>query len=146
MNTLLSGLAALSLLIVVSSCGSEDAANAPSSAEPASTTGVSSDSDVDSVRLKRTGGLKPVTIKRVFSVDARPPKGYSASDVTRVIGAAQAFIASSVDVTPTPGSPCCDSYLYQVTVTLADGSAESYQIVEGLKQPDGFQNLLRLLE
>lgn len=145
MNTHVSGLAALSLLIVVSACGAQ-VDHAASSAEPVSTTGASSDSDVDSVRLKRTGGLKPITIKRVFSVDARPPKGYSASDVADVIDAAQAFLASGADVTPLPGSPCCDRYLYQVTVTLADGSAESYQTLEGLKQPDAFQNLLSLLE
>jgi hypothetical protein len=100
---------------------------------------------VAAVTLHRSGGLKPVTVRRVFAADQAPPKGYTEAGVHRTLAAAQAFVDAGAKVRPVDPNACCDLYSYQVVISLADGTSRSFRTVDGVTQPEPFETLLRAL-
>jgi hypothetical protein len=148
MRAIVRVLAAISLLAVFSACGSAGDDHADSTTPASSATGESADSagpDVVSVTLHRSGGLKPMTVTRVFTADEPPPDGYDPVDVRRVMAAADAFVAADADVNPLPSNTCCDRYTYAVTLQYADGTSRTFETVDGVAQPRLFARLLQAL-
>jgi hypothetical protein len=152
MTKLVRILATLSVLVVVSACGSEsgsdsDAASSNSSSSTSSegSTDTASGSSVVSVSLHRTGGLKPGTVNRIFAADAAPPNGFDTADVQTALSAAAALSAADVEVSPIPANTCCDRYAYTVTIEYADGTTKTFSTIDGLPQPKVFELLLRAL-
>lgn len=147
MNKIARLLAVVSLLAVVAACGSESGDD--DTAGQGTTSGTSeqpaADQSVVSVALRQSGGLKPVSVTRVFTADAAPPKGYSSADVDAAIAAAEAFTESGAEVTPMPQDTCCDRYEYDITITYADGSTTTVQTIDGLRQPPEVRALVSAL-
>jgi hypothetical protein len=150
MRTITRIVAAVFMLLVVSGCGTasrnDDSAAAgqpPSASSPTASADEGSGAEVVSVSLHRTGGLKPITVNRVFAADAKPPAGFDAADVASVLSAASRFTDADVHATPVPADTCCDRYTYELTITYADGSSESVKTIDGLQQPRLFQQLLQ---
>lgn len=104
-----------------------------------------SGSSVMAVSYRRSGGLKAMTVSRVFRADAPPPQGFTATEVDGVLEAAQALVAAHAHVMPLPANTCCDRYVYNVTITLADGTTVTFTTVDGLQQPIAFDSLLSRL-
>lgn len=150
MRTLVA-LPALLCALVLSSCGSDtSAATGPGHSSGTTTTTSTSAAKpagdrVASVVLRRSGGLKPTPVTRVFTAGEAPPKGYTAADLARVLRAAQALVDSNQKLRPLPANTCCDRYVYSVSIKLADGTTRSYSSVDGLNQPHIFQVLLSRL-
>jgi hypothetical protein len=150
MRTLVA-LPALLCALVLSSCGSDTpAGSGPAHSSGTTTTTSSSPAKpagdrVASVALRRSGGLKPTPVTRVFTAGEAPPKGYSTDDLARVLRAAQALADSHQKIQPLPASTCCDRFVYSVSIRFADGSTKSYSTVDGLNQPRIFRVLLSRL-
>jgi hypothetical protein len=144
-------LPALLCALVLSSCGSDTSAGAGPAHSSATTTTTSTSpakpagDRVASVVLRRSGGLKPTPVTRVFTAGEAPPRGYTTDDLARVLRAAQALVDSHQKIRPLPASTCCDRFVYSVSVKLANGSTKSYSTVDGLNQPHIFQVLLSRL-
>lgn len=147
MNKIARLLAVVSLLAVVAACGSESGDDNAAGQGPTSGTSdpTTDDHAVVSVALRQSGGLKPVSVNRVFTADAAPPKGFSAADVDAAIAAAEAFTDSGAEVTPMPQDTCCDRYEYDITITYADGSSTTIQTIDGLRQPAEVRALVSAL-
>ncbi len=158
MNTIARVLAALSLLVVVSACGTDtspagssgpaDSSSSGTGAGPTTSpgpTGATSGAGVVAVALNRSGGLKPTTVSRVFAADQPPPPGFTAADVKAALRAASQFATSEAKLAPMPSNVCCDRYSYRVTITWADGTSKTYTTVDGLPQPQPFDALLSAL-
>jgi hypothetical protein len=147
----LAALPALLCALLLSSCGSDTPAGSGPAAHSSGATTTSASpakpagDRVASVVLRRSGGLKPTPVRRVFTAGQAPPKGYTTDDLTRVLRAAQALADSHQNIRPMPASTCCDRFLYSVSIKLADGSTKSYATVDGLNQPRIFQVLLSRL-
>jgi hypothetical protein len=146
----LAALPALLCALVLSSCGSDTpAATGPAHASDTTTTSASqakpAGDRVASVVLRRSGGLKPTPVTRVFTAGQAPPKGYTADDLARVLRAAQALVDTHQKIRPLPVSTCCDRFLYSVAVKMANGTTKTYATVDGLNQPRIFQLLLSRL-
>jgi hypothetical protein len=146
----LAALPALLCALVLSGCGSDTpAGSGPAHSSGTTTTSASqalpAGDRVASVILRRSGGLKPTPVTRVFTAGQTPPKGYTTEDLTRVLRAAQALADTNQKIRPLPASTCCDRFLYSVSIKLADGSTKSYATVDGLNQPRIFQVLLSRL-
>jgi len=150
MRTLVA-LPALLCALVLSSCGSDTPAGSGSADSSGATTTTSASpakpagDRVASVVLRRSGGLKPTPVTRVFTAGEAPPKGYTTDDLARVLRAAQALADSHQKIRPLPASTCCDRFVYSVTITLANGRTKSYATVDGLNQPRIFKVLLSRL-
>jgi hypothetical protein len=143
----------VSILVVASGCGTDsgnddsaapqNAASTPSASSTTDSADEESGAGVVSVALHRTGGLKPITVNRVFAADAKPPAGFDAADVDAVLAAASRFSDADVQVSPVPMDTCCDRYTYEVTISYADGTSKSFSTIDGLQQPRIFQQLLQ---
>jgi hypothetical protein len=136
--------------LVLNSCGSDT----PAGTGPAHSSGTTTTSTspakpagdrVASVVLRRSGGLKPTPVTRVFTAGEVPPKGYTTDDLARALRAAQALADSPRKIRPVPASTCCDLFVYSVTIELANGRTKRYSTVDGLNQPHIFQVLLSRL-
>jgi hypothetical protein len=150
MRTLVA-LPALLCAVVLTGCGSDTPAGSGPAHSSGTTTAAGASSAkpagdrVASVVLRRSGGLKPTPVTRVFTAAEAPPKGYSADDLARVLRAAQALVDSHQKIRPLPASTCCDRFVYSVSIRLNDGTTKSYSTVDGLSQPRIFQVLLSRL-
>jgi len=100
---------------------------------------------VVSVTLHRTGGLKPMTVTRVFTADQPPPDGFDQGDVRHVLAAADAFVTADAEVNPLPSNTCCDRYTYAVTLLYGDGTSKTFESLDGVAQPRLFERLLQAL-
>jgi hypothetical protein len=150
MTTSRSLLVPLACVLVLSGCASQrpGASDDSGGTTPvsASTTVTSAPGDsVAAVTLRRSGGLKPVNVMRVFAAGQAPPKGYTAADVDRALGAAQAFLEAGGAVNPVDPNTCCDRYSYQVVISFANGTSTRFITVDGVTQPKPFDTLLRAL-
>jgi hypothetical protein len=108
-----------------------------------SSTSSTNDTGIVSVSLRRSGGLKPINVSRIFSTRTAPPKGYTAADVDQVIFAAQRFVGSGASVRPIVVSACCDRYTYAITIVWANGHSKTFTTTDGVAQPKLFDLLLR---
>jgi hypothetical protein len=140
--------ATLVCVLVLAGCGSTADQAADSSANGHSATRSTPQASGDavvSVSLRRSGGLKPVAVSRVFSAGHAPPQGFSKTDVDKVLRAAQAFVSAAPKIRPVPANVCCDRYLYIVSIELADGTSRTFTSVDGVNQPKLFGDLLSRL-
>lgn len=141
---------AASLLAMLCACGStSDDAGSPGGDDTSTNAPADQDqedsassSTVASVVFRRSGGLKPIEVNRVFSADQTPPKGYTEVDVEKVIGAAQKLVDAGVTIPDMPKDVCCDRFTYEVVVRFADGTATTYTTIDGLEQPPLLASLL----
>jgi hypothetical protein len=132
--------AAVSAIAALSACGS-DGGDA-SGGSPTTTVGTGDAARVVMVSVHKTGGLKPTDETRVFSADARPPAGYTRQDVKKALAAATALAASDGTRPRDAQGLCADCYTYAIVVTLADGSASTYIVTGGVRQPKLLTDLL----
>ena len=140
--------ATLVCAVVLAGCGStaDQAADSSGGGHSATQSTPQTTGDaVVSVSVRRSGGLKPIAVSRVFSAGHAPPQGFSKADVEKVIRAAQAFVAAAPKIRPVPANICCDRYLYIVSIQLADGTTKTFTSVDGLNQPKLFGDLLSRL-
>jgi hypothetical protein len=133
-------MAAVSVLAIVSACGS--GSSGESGGAPTKTVETGDVARVVSVSVHQTGGLKPTDETRVFSENGKPPAGYTRHDVDQALAAAAALAASDVTRPRLPQGMCADCYQYVITLTFADGSATSYTVTGGIQQPELLSNLL----
>jgi hypothetical protein len=151
MNTIPRLLVCLVCVAVLGGCATSDTSGDGGSAAsdrttaPKSAPAGSADQRVAAVSFRRSGGLKPVNVTRVFRADSAPPQGFSKADVAGVLRAAQALVSADAKVRPLPKNTCCDMYEYSVSIVLADGTTKTYQTVDGLNQPKAFADLLSRL-
>jgi hypothetical protein len=150
MKKIIGLLIAVLCAVVLGGCGSDNApgnrsAGAADTSPAASTSATTPPDRVASVLLRRSGGLKPIPVTRVFTAGEAPPKGYTAADLARVLRAAQALVDAHQKIRPLPAITCCDRYLYSVSIVLADGTTRSYSAVDGVNQPRIFKVLLSRL-
>jgi hypothetical protein len=151
MNTTLRLLVTLLCVAVLCGCASSNPSGSggpPASDDTTtakSTPTAAADERVAAVSFRRSGGLKPVQVTRVFKADSAPPQGFSKADVAAVLRAAQALVSADAKVRPLPKNTCCDKYEYSVSIVLSDGSTRTYQTVDGLNQPRAFDDLLSRL-
>jgi hypothetical protein len=130
-------------------CASDNPSESPqprSSSSP--TTGPSTSSSDDqavSVSFRKSGGLKPVDERSVFSADSKPPAGYSASDVDKILAVASNPRIRDLPTSRMPVDQCCDRQSYQVTITWADGSSRTLTTIDGVDRPQLFDDLLSAL-
>jgi hypothetical protein len=133
-------MAAVSVLAIVSACGSDSSDG--SGGSPTKTVETGDVARVVSVSVHQTGGLKPTDETRVFSEDGKPPAGYTHQDVEEALDAAARLAASDVTRPRLPQGMCADCYEYAITLTFADGSATSYTVTGGIQQPKLLTDLL----
>ena len=133
-------LAAVSVLAIVSACGSDSSDG--STGGPTKTVETGDIARVVSVSVHQSGGLKPTDETRVFSEDGKPPAGFTPQDVDKVLHSAALLAASSVTQPRLPQGMCADCYQYAITLTFADGSATSYTVTGGIQQPKLLSALL----
>lgn len=134
--------------LVLAGCGSSTDTTGDSGANGTNTapsTAPTSGNAVVSVSIRRSGGLKPVVVSRVFRAGHAPPKGFSTTDVDRVLRAAKALLAAAPKIRPVPANICCDRYQYVVSIELADGTTKTFISVDGINQPKLFEDLLSRL-
>ncbi len=81
----------------------------------------------------------------MYSAERPPPPGTSQTDLDKILTAASDPALREADLTPVPKNPCCDLQSYQVTISYADGSSQTFRTVDGLQQPQVFENLLGML-
>jgi len=133
-------LAAVSVLVLVSACGSDDGGG--SAGGPTKTVETGDIARVVSVSVHQTGGLKPTDETRVFSEDGEPPAGFTQHDVDQALHTAALLAASTVTKPRLPMGVCADCYEYAITLTFADGSTTSYTVTGGVQQPKLLSDLL----
>jgi hypothetical protein len=136
----LSVVAAVSALTLVSACGSDT--DEGSAGGPTKTVETGDIARVVSVSVHQTGGLKPTDETRVFAEDAKPPTGYSQHDVDKALQSAALLAASTATQPRLPQGMCADCYTYSIILTFADGSTTSYKVVGGIQQPPLLSALL----
>jgi hypothetical protein len=132
--------AAVSVLAVMSSCGSDSSDQSVGSQTKTAEAGDAA--RVVTVSVHQTGGLKPTDETRVFSQDAAPPTGYTRHDVEDALAAANALAASNVVTPRMPQGICADCYSFSIRLTFADGSVTSYLVTGGVAQPPVLTELL----
>jgi hypothetical protein len=135
-------LAAVSVLMVVSACGSGSSDDAGGASEHSGPAASSDAARVVSVSVHQTGGLKPTDQLRVFSEDAKPPTGFTRHDVDEALHVAARLAASDIATPRLPQGTCADCYEYAITLTFADGSSTSYTVTGGIQQPKVLTDLL----
>lgn len=153
-------LIAVVVVALTAGCGSADSdpatggptvtqssTEASSPADPGATTSGSDRGETQAVTVsfRRSGGLKPTETQLVYSADSPPPAGTTKSEVASVLQAASDPELQAADMTPVPKDTCCDRQEYSVTITYADGSSESFRSLDGLQQPQVFEDLLSML-
>lgn len=92
----------------------------------------------------RSGGLKGGRSTWVFDADRPPPAGFSRADVQDILQAAGNPALRSMPA-QSPGNPCCDRYVYLVTIRYPDGATRSFHAVDGDQHPAPLDRLLHLL-
>jgi hypothetical protein len=119
------------------------------STTPSGSTGSTSSSDAASQAVSltyhKTGGLRPTDETLLYSEDGPRPDGVTAAEVDQVLTAASNPELRDLQLEPMPKYPCCDLQEYTVTISYADGSSESFRTVDGVQQPELFENLLSML-
>jgi hypothetical protein len=135
-------LAAVSVLAIVSACGSDSGDSSDGAGGPTKTVETGDIARVVSVSVHQTGGLKPTDELRVFSEDGNPPSGYTERDVEKALHVAALLAASDVTKPRLPQGMCADCYQYAITLTFADGSTTSYTVTGGIQQPKLLTDLL----
>ncbi len=145
-------LAAIALLAAVAACGSTDpSGTSPGTPPTTSTTSghptvtVSPPHDFTAARqvtVIQSGGLKPVKKTLVFAHGRAAPEGFTKADVQAVLQAAADPALKTAQ--PTPGDPCCDRYVYRVTISYPDGTSTTFTTVEGAATTPAAKNLLAL--
>jgi hypothetical protein len=133
-------LAAVSALAVLAACGSDGRDGSGTSQRQSVETG--DVARVVTVSVHKTGGLKPTDETRVFAENAKPPAGYTRRDVDHALEAATALAASGDTKPRAAQGLCADCYEYAIVVTFADGSAKTYIVTGGVRQPRLLTDLL----
>ena len=95
-----------------------------------------------SVTFSRSGGLKPTDETAVFAADSPLPSGRTRGEVRGVLEAASDPELIQVDMEPMPKDQCCDRQTYVISVRWDDGSSRTYTSIDGLEQPQVFEELL----
>jgi hypothetical protein len=132
--------AAVSVLAIVSACGSDSSQG--SAGAPTKTVETGDIARVVSVSVHQSGGLKPTDETRVFSEDSKPPAGFTQRDVDQALHSAALLAASPVTQPRLPQGMCADCYQYSIMLTFADGSSTSYNVTGGIQQPPLLSDLL----
>lgn len=92
-----------------------------------------------------SGGLKPTDQTWVYAVDEPPPSGHTRAEVSTVLEAASDPELIDAELEPMPKDQCCDRQSYRITVEWDDGSSRTYETLDGVQQPDVFEDFLSLV-
>lgn len=98
-----------------------------------------------SVTFKRSGGLAPTDETSVFAADKPVPSGRTRQEVRAVLEAASDPELIEAELEPMPKDQCCDRQTYVVSITWDDGSSRTYTSIDGVDQPQVFEELLTKL-
>jgi hypothetical protein len=149
MNRFAQLLMSLVLVATVTGCAAEAPSNRPGdrpapSSQPRPTTspGEESSKQAVSVTFRRSGGIAYTDETTVFAGDEPPPPGRTKAEVRAVLEAASDPELIDVDMEPMPKDQCCDRRTYVISVAWGDGSSRTYTSIDGLEQPQIFQELL----
>lgn len=95
-----------------------------------------------SVTFKRSGGLAPMDETSVFAADEPVPSGRTRQEVRAVLEAASDPQLIDAELEPMPKDQCCDRRTYVVSIAWDDGSSRTYTTIDGVEQPQVFEELL----
>lgn len=95
-----------------------------------------------SVTFRRSGGLKPTDETLVFAADKPAPSGRTKADVRAVLESASDPALIKADLEPLPKNLCCDRQTYVISIAWDDGSSRTYQTIDGVQQPQIFEEFL----
>ena len=147
MTRLMAVLTALLLGIAVSGCGVAERSGAATG--PITTAGEPTSapprSPVVSVTYEKSGGIAGVYERRVYSLNEKASDGVSRAEGTEGLRAASDPELRTLEMTPLPEDQCCDRFSYAVTITWKDGTARTYESLDGVEQPPAFYRLLHHL-
>jgi hypothetical protein len=142
-------IATLALLAGLAACGTADTSGTANPGSPSdSTTPVATPphdfAQAKAVTLVRSGGIRGGTDTWRFAADQPPPNGFSKADLAAILtAAADPDLKSQTE--SSPGNPCCDRYLYRVTVTWPDGTSRTFATVDGESRTPELAKLLHLM-
>jgi len=117
------------LVLGISGCGGETTEDV-TAPEPGETGSTAIERAVDSVTVHQSGGLAGV--RRTWQVNA------GASNAERVFDAAGAngMTAAATDASVAPTVPCCDFFVYDITIRYSDGRALRVRTSDAERRPD----------
>jgi len=141
------------LAVTATSCGSEEPPDGqgdrpsqrPGSSVPPDQTTSPEEQDSKkavSVTFRRSGGLKPTDESSVFAAGKPLPSGRTRGEVRSVLEAASDPKLINAELEPMPKDQCCDRQTYVVSITWDDGSSRTYTTIDGVQQPQVFEEFL----
>lgn len=149
MNRIVQLLVSLVLVAAVAGCAAEDPSGGPSDRPtPTSSSGPTTSPEQQgskqavSVTFRLSGGLDPTDETAVFAAGRSLPSGRTRGEVRDVLEAASDPELVDVAMEPMPKDQCCDRQTYVISIRWDDGSSRSYTSIDGLEQPQVFEELL----
>ncbi|MDQ3095787.1 MAG: hypothetical protein M3Q82_07500 [Actinomycetota bacterium] len=149
MNRIAQLLVSLVAAAAIAGCAAEDPAGGPSERPtPTSSSGPTTAPEQQgskqavSVTFRLSGGLDPTDETAVFATGGSLPSGRTRGEVRGVLEAASDPELVDVDMEPMPKDQCCDRQTYVISIRWDDGSSRTYTSIDGLEQPQVFEELL----
>jgi hypothetical protein len=147
---------AVALLVGLAGCAAED--DSGSQAEgggngttqptgtPPSTEPTTSPVSPSAMRVEysRSGGIAGgEQATYTFVRGQQPPPGFTAAEQREVLQAAAAPALRQLPPNKMPKDSCCDLFVYQVTVSWADGETRTFTTVDGMDVAPALDTLLQ---
>ena len=133
----------------VAGCAAQDPSGGPSdrptrtsSSGPTTSPEQQSSKQAVSVTFRLSGGLEPTDETVVFAAGESLPSGRTKGEVRGVLESASDPELVDVDMEPMPKDQCCDRQTYVISIRWDDGSSRTYTSIDGLEQPQVFEELL----
>jgi len=149
MNRIAQLFVSLVLAAAAAGCAAQDPSGGPSdrptrisSSGPITSPEQQSSKQAVSVTFRLSGGLEPTDETVVFAAGESLPSGRTKGEVRGVLEAASDPELVDVDMEPMPKDQCCDRQTYVVSIRWDDGSSRTYTSIDGLEQPQVFEELL----
>ncbi|MBA3989458.1 MAG: hypothetical protein H0X54_00220 [Propionibacteriales bacterium] len=149
MNRIAQLFLSLVLAAAAAGCAAQDPSGGPSdrptrisSSGPITSPEQQSSKQAVSVTFRLSGGLEPTDETVVFAAGESLPSGRTKGEVRGVLEAASDPELVDVDMEPMPKDQCCDRQTYVVSIRWDDGSSRTYTSIDGLEQPQVFEELL----
>ena len=95
------------------------------------------------VSYSRSGGIAGEQTSYTFTADEPPPPGFTAQQQDEVLDAASDPTLRDLELEPLPKDLCCDLFVYEVTITWADGTSGTFATADGVAVPPALDALLQ---
>jgi hypothetical protein len=97
------------------------------------------------VEYSRSGGIVGgEQATNTFVRGQAPPPGFTVAEQQEVLRAAAAPALRDLPAKKLPKDLCCDLFVYQVTVTWADGESRTYTAADGIDVAPALDHLLQV--